>query len=360
MEAENQPLVSILIPLYNQERYLDACMRSVCNQTYKNLEIIVVNDGSTDNSPLMAERWAQKDSRIKIVNKKNEGLPMARKDGYLNATGQYVCFVDSDDMMHTSAVEVLLKHIEQNHVDMVVGASKHMLGFLKWGNITGSFPKNHIVRQPELFDKYFVNFFGKTRFPFNMWARLIRKKAIDEASQHTEVFMKELRFMGEDLYFHMKLFPYLQSMMMVDDLVYYYRYGGTLDHFNKLYPELFKLADIRLGQLDKYHYDEGYEPLYDEYVNMVYYHAEQLLQYKQGGKDDIVSFFQKELSEREVFLRMKSHYLDKKPTNERMANMLRLDSQSMYNQAVQSLNARCNNLPFKAKRLLLNWVERIS
>ena len=70
MENSRTPLVSILIPLYNQERYFDKCMRSVCGQTYKNLEIIVINDGSTDRSPEIAQQWAARDSRIKYISKK--------------------------------------------------------------------------------------------------------------------------------------------------------------------------------------------------------------------------------------------------------------------------------------------------
>ena len=92
-------MVSVLIPLYNQERYFKACMRSVEAQTYKNLEIIIVNDGSTDRSPQMAKDWATRDSRVLVLDKQNEGLSFARRDGYKIASGEYVVFVDSDDKL---------------------------------------------------------------------------------------------------------------------------------------------------------------------------------------------------------------------------------------------------------------------
>jgi len=115
----NNPKVSILVPLYNQERYIDACLSSIYNQTYKNLEIVIVNDGSTDRSPLMAKEWASRDSRIKVVDKQNEGLTYARRDGYREATGDYIAFVDSDDMLTTRAIEILVHHMLDKNVDLV-------------------------------------------------------------------------------------------------------------------------------------------------------------------------------------------------------------------------------------------------
>ena len=358
-DMDYQPLVSILIPLYNQERYFEKCIRSVCNQTYKNLEIIVVNDGSTDKSSEILSKWASRDDRIKVVNKQNEGLPMARKDGYLNATGEYICFVDSDDQLVSNGVEVMVKHIMRHQVDMVICTAKRMLGILKWSRITGPFPKDHVVRQPELFNQYYVNFFGKASFPNNMWARLIKKTAIDKAYQQTDIFMTELRFMGEDLYFNMKIFPHLQSMVMTDDIVYYYRYGGTVDHFNKYYPELFRLADIRLSQLDQYSYHDGYEPLFVEYSNMIYYYAEQLLEFKKSGYQVIIDFFRQELSSREIFHRMQEFFASHECHYTGVGLMLNNDYDGMYNYAKDFLKNRCESLKYRTQRALLWIIEHI-
>ncbi len=355
----NQPLVSILIPLYNQERYFEKCIRSVCDQTYKNLEIIVVNDGSTDKSSEILSKWASKDNRIKVVNKQNEGLPMARKDGYLNATGEYICFVDSDDQLVSNGVEVMVKHIMRHQVDMVICTAKRMLGILKWSRITGPFPKDHVVRQPELFNQYYVNFFGKASFPNNMWARLIKKTAIDKAYQQTDIFMTELRFMGEDLYFNMKIFPHLQSMVMTDDIVYYYRYGGTVDHFNKYYPELFRLADIRLSQLDQYSYHDGYEPLFVEYSNMIYYYAEQLLQYKMGGEEDIINCFRQEVNHREIYKRMACYYVEHEHKNKGLSLFVKKKYDEMYCLAYEQMSSRCSSPRYICVRTLLSVIESI-
>ena len=92
-----QGLISVVLPVYHTERYLDRCVTSVVNQTYSNLEIILVDDGSPDRCPQMCDEWAKKDSRIRVVHKQNAGLGMARNSGIEAATGEYICFFDSDD-----------------------------------------------------------------------------------------------------------------------------------------------------------------------------------------------------------------------------------------------------------------------
>ena len=92
-------LISVIVPVYKVEKYLDRCVESIVNQTYKNLEIILVDDGSPDNCPAMCDAWAKKDSRIKVIHKENGGLSDARNAGMRLASGEYICFVDSDDWM---------------------------------------------------------------------------------------------------------------------------------------------------------------------------------------------------------------------------------------------------------------------
>lgn len=101
-------LISIIIPVYKVEKYLDRCVSSVVNQTYKNLEIILVDDGSPDNCPQMCDEWSKKDCRIKVIHKENGGLANARNSGIEKFTGDYVMFADSDDYLEPDMVEFLL------------------------------------------------------------------------------------------------------------------------------------------------------------------------------------------------------------------------------------------------------------
>ena len=106
--TKNKALISIIIPVYKVEEYLDECVKSIINQTYKNLEIILVDDGSPDRCPQMCDEWAKKDSRIRVIHKQNGGLSSARNAGLDIATGEYIGFVDSDDYIDHQMFEKLM------------------------------------------------------------------------------------------------------------------------------------------------------------------------------------------------------------------------------------------------------------
>lgn len=111
--------ISVIIPVYNVESYLHRCLDSVINQTYSNLEIILVNDGSTDNSLSIINEFAQKDKRIIVFSQKNSGLAVARNIGLKAATGDYVSFIDSDDWIEKDMYSELAVHLENEHPDFV-------------------------------------------------------------------------------------------------------------------------------------------------------------------------------------------------------------------------------------------------
>ena len=116
---KNQPLISIIIPVYNVEEYLRECVDSVINQTYENLEIILVDDGSTDLSGKICDEYAEKDNRISVVHQQNGGLSVARNTGFVNALGEYVYFLDSDDYIDQNTIETLLSIAEKDNSDIV-------------------------------------------------------------------------------------------------------------------------------------------------------------------------------------------------------------------------------------------------
>lgn len=114
-----QPLISVIIPVYGVEKYISQCLDSVINQTYNNLEIIVINDGTKDRSAEIAKEYAAKDSRIKVYDFKNGGLSVARNRGLEIATGEYISYLDSDDWLDTKMYETLLETAMKNEADMV-------------------------------------------------------------------------------------------------------------------------------------------------------------------------------------------------------------------------------------------------
>ena len=92
-----KPLISVIVPVYKVEPYINRCVESIVNQSYKNLEIILVDDGSPDNCPKMCDEWAEKDNRIKVIHKQNGGVSSARNEGIANSNGEYISFVDGDE-----------------------------------------------------------------------------------------------------------------------------------------------------------------------------------------------------------------------------------------------------------------------
>ncbi len=111
----NQPLVSCIVPVYNVEKYLNQCIESIVNQTYKNIEIILIDDGSTDTSPEICDTWEKKDERIIVIHKKNGGISSARNEGLNQRKGKWIVFIDSDDYVHPQFIELLWKGVSSHN-----------------------------------------------------------------------------------------------------------------------------------------------------------------------------------------------------------------------------------------------------
>ena len=121
-ESKMNPLVSIIVPVYKVEKYLDECVESLVNQTFRNIEIILVDDGSPDNCPKICDDWVARDDRIKVIHKSNSGVSSARNEGLKVACGEWIWFVDSDDTVEMTAIEELVKYT--NSVALIVFNSK--------------------------------------------------------------------------------------------------------------------------------------------------------------------------------------------------------------------------------------------
>lgn len=138
--------VSIIVPVYNVEQWLDECIESIINQTYKNLEIILVDDGSKDNSGVICDKWKLKDDRIIVIHKKNGGLSSSRNAGLDIFTGEYVTFCDSDDYIEKETIESMLNTLKEKKVDIVWCAMNKIIN----GKIVDNrmlYEKKHIQKQ---------------------------------------------------------------------------------------------------------------------------------------------------------------------------------------------------------------------
>ena len=117
---KDDPLVTVIVPIYKVEKYINHCIKSITSQSYANLQIILVDDGSPDECPMICDKWAEKDDRITVIHKKNGGLSDARNAGLEIADGKYIVFVDSDDYIHTDMITKLYDAIIENNADLAV------------------------------------------------------------------------------------------------------------------------------------------------------------------------------------------------------------------------------------------------
>ncbi len=126
---ESLPCISIVIPAYNAGKYIEKCIQSIINQTYRNFEIIIVNDGSTDNTKAICKKYVKLDNRIKLISTENRGAGSARNTGIAEAKGRYISFVDSDDYVCSDYYERMYKMIEEGNADIVEGHYKRVSGY---------------------------------------------------------------------------------------------------------------------------------------------------------------------------------------------------------------------------------------
>ncbi len=224
-------LVSVVIPIYNVEKYLDCCVTSIVNQTYQKLEIILVDDGSPDSCPQLCEKWAQKDPRIKVVHKTNEGLGMARNTGMEHATGEYICFFDSDDYVALDTIEKAYRQIRDQEAEIVV-FGKQSVG--KDGTISKCLtPKADKLRfEGEEVQTVFLPDFIDNRHPrlavkelcFSSCTCLYSMDLIERTAWR---FVSERQNISEDSYSLIWLYQYVRTVTILPEALYFYRENET-------------------------------------------------------------------------------------------------------------------------------------
>lgn len=169
MTTSNYPLVSIIVAVYNVSKYLDRCVRSLINQSYKELEILLVDDGSTDSSGLMCDAYQKQDTRIRVVHKKNGGLSSARNAGLCLIQGSYVGFVDGDDFVGPDMYETLVKAITDHEADIAQTGYRHTD---EKGRIQDEITFNEAAYTRR--DEMFTAFFEQKHIHVGAWSKLYK------------------------------------------------------------------------------------------------------------------------------------------------------------------------------------------
>ncbi|HEM2815488.1 TPA: glycosyltransferase [Streptococcus suis] len=217
-----EELVSVIVPVYNVEKYLSQCLDSIIHQTYKNLEIILVNDGSTDGSGKICDDYAAKDGRIKVIHQENGGLSDARNKGLDLMTGQFVTFVDSDDYLENNCIHTLYTYACTCKTDISIGK------FIEFEENTSQFLfHNHLNNGNKIefltgdqclerHHKYFLSIF------VTAWAKLYRTSLFNDSNPCKKI-RYPLGVLHEDQYTTHKLFFKSNKIVFVNDYLYVYR-----------------------------------------------------------------------------------------------------------------------------------------
>lgn len=240
----NQELVSIIVPIYNVENYLRQCLDSIMNQTYKNFECIMVNDGSTDSSQQIAEEYLV-DSRFKLINQSNKGLSGARNTGisHIREESTFISFVDSDDYIYPDFLETLIEHIEDD-VDIIEGMIEYFNDEIKVDNVFHNFEKQILTTKDEKLEELALNELRVSVFP-----KLFRKSLL------TEDFFPE-GWIFEDLAVVPELVSHSRKWIKLPKVIYGYRIRPnsiTTKEFSEEKLDVFKI----FGKYDLFFKDES-------------------------------------------------------------------------------------------------------
>lgn len=271
---------SILVPIYNVENYILECLKSIDSQTHKNFEVILVNDGSTDQSKEICEKFISTRPNFKIINKSNEGLLSARRVGLEHAKGDYCIFCDSDDYLETNALEELHNVIKnQNKPDLIIYQSYEVKNgkksfFLSPNNIKEGWIENKTIVYSHFFMDYSLN---------PLWIKAVKRCVVDVSKDYSNLY--DVSY-GEDLVQSVPLILNSDKIYYLNMPLYNYRIGsGMMKRFNKNYYRSYKKAITYVSSMLKNEDIDSFEEKKAFYILKLT--ANYVLQFKYSKNIDI-------------------------------------------------------------------------
>lgn len=267
---KDQPLISIIIPVYNAEKYLPQCLDSIIHQTYSNLEIICINDASTDGSLKILNQFAQGDRRVYVVDKPNEGVSRARNSGLQMATGQYVMFVDADDWIDADTCEKSLAAMDNNQADIVMWSYVSEYGTSRSPKTI--FPENCVFDRREVLNKLHRRLIGIVAEELEhpeladsispVWGKLYKRSLIEQSGA-TFIDLAEIGTY-EDGMFNLETFFYANKVVYLKQCLYHYRRNNTASVTSGYREELFDLWQNLYQRMAQYIQEKKLPPIYEE------------------------------------------------------------------------------------------------
>lgn len=238
-------MISIIIPVYNVFQYLNACIQSVVNQSYRDFECILVDDGSSDGSEIICDQWELKDSRIKVIHQSNQGVSKARNRGITEAQGEYIAFIDSDDWIEENYLTALLEPIAKDVCDLSVMGM--ISDYNNGTSIKSIAPKGKINFSSQ--NNYNFVELERKFLLFGPCTKLYKKSIID---QYNITFNPEFSY-GEDLIFNYEYLNYVTSIYVIDKAYYHYRILNSTNLSSKFNVNIFNINYFQWNILKEFH-----------------------------------------------------------------------------------------------------------
>ena len=236
--------ISIIVPVYNVEDYIEKCIDSIVNQTYKNIEVILVDDGSTDLSGKICDHYAKNDSRIKVIHKNNEGLSSSRNSGLNNATGDFIAFVDGDDYISPTMYEMLFELINKYHADISMCGTisvDHEGKFLEEKQNDPN--KKIILKGDEIIDAYLADFDDYKRVAVTVCNKLFRRSLFDQIR-----FLEGKYF--EDTFIGYEILRQCSTLAITTKAEYFYvQRSASISHQVNSYWDFLEANNLRYQQV---------------------------------------------------------------------------------------------------------------
>lgn len=247
--------VSVVVPIYNAGRKLNKCIKSILNQTFKDFELILVNDGSTDNSLNICRMHQKQDKRIIVINKDNEGSVVTRRTGVEASSSKYIMFVDADDWIDRKTIEILYNETIGSSVDITVCNMYKVLGngmLIKQKNKSVYFNEEKTYNKEEIRKDLVTAYFHGHPFPSSLCAKLYKKELLVDCGN----YLDRICFLGDDLFYNLEILIKANKVKVIDKPLYYYRLGGfTSKYMPHLFEDMVNGYQIQKEVIDEHYLD---------------------------------------------------------------------------------------------------------
>lgn len=281
--------IAIIVPVYNSKKYLRRCIQSIMNQDYPNWQVICIDDGSTDGSGDILEKFAKMDQRIHVIHQENRGPISARRNGVLCDFAQqceYIVFCDADDELPDHALSILFNTISNLNVDVVCGDMRKLFRnfVFKSKYKTPCFRQDRITvyTSEDIIKNLLISYYGISDFPVALWGKIFRRDVITNAIQGPEV----VRFIGEDLVITLRVMTSIQSIALINEVVYHYRIGGGTSKYRPDFMDEFvNLYHYKKEFAERYPIPQDWQLLMDiELLNVFSNHIQQTIEFARKNR----------------------------------------------------------------------------